>query len=165
MKRFLPLVFAAFAGSGLAAFAAPQAAPPKPRDAAEATVRALDVLCVSPAGRDISMPHGFEYWGTFSEFATAEGDLEVRPGGACGLTYRGTGAGAEAVSAAIDHWADSRGMERPAALRMDRYVRYGAGTVEWRFVPSAAADTGIVEITYWPESIRARPEKAATTCS
>ena len=146
MKR-LVLAAALIVGLSSAALAHPS------MTSAEALVRALDVLCVAPPGRDVSMSQGFEYWGTFSEFATAEGDLEVRPGGACGLTYRGTEAGAEAVSAAIDQWADARGMERPAALRMDRYVRYGAGTVEWRFVPSAAADTGIVEITYWPESI------------
>lgn len=124
-----------------------------PMTPAEAVVRALEVLCVTPPGRDVSMAEGFEYWGAFSEFATAEGDLDVRPGRPCGMTYRGAEAGADAVIAAIERWADGRGMGSSAVVWRDHGARYDAGTVEWRIIPSAAADTGIVEITYWPASL------------
>lgn len=156
MKSLAPIA-AALLGLGLAAFAAPQVscgcAPPRPETLGQATVVALEVLCVTAPGRDVSVEHGFEYWGDFSEFETDEGALEVRPGPSCTLTYLGAQAGAQEVIQAIDLWADARHMEHPAGLQLDGGVRYGNGLVEWRIVQSPATATQTVKIDYWPASI------------
>ena len=156
MRSLAPIV-AALLGLGLAAFAAPQVscgcAPPRPETLSQATVVVLEVLCVTAPGRDVSVEHGFEYWGDFSEFETDEGALEVRPGPTCTLTYLGTQAGADDVIQAIDLWADARHMEYPSWLRIDNGARYGNGEVEWRIVPSAASDIQTVTIVYRPPSI------------
>lgn len=155
--RRLALIAAAGLGLSLAGFAAPRAscgcAPPPPEPLGQATVAALDVLCVTPPGRDVSVGQNFEYWGDFSEFETDDGALEVRPGPPCTLIYLGTQAGVREVITAVEQWADGRDMGHPAVVRMDWGVRYGRGEVEWRVLPSSREGTRAVEVTYSPESI------------
>lgn len=157
MKALVLAAASVVAGISLAAFAAPQAscgcAPPPPETLGQATVAALDVLCVTPPGRDVSAGQNFEYWGDFSEFETDDGALEVRPGPLCTIIYLGTETGVREVITAVEQWADGREMEHPAVLRADWGVRYGRGEVEWRILPSSRETTRAVEVTYTPESI------------
>ena len=163
-----PSLFAASAltlGLSLTAFAAPQSAcgcgPLLPRSVAKAVDPALSVLCTAyPAGRAEdsvraeATEYGFAYWGTFSEFETAEGGLEVRPGAqpgdACALEAMVDRGGAGRIEQALTTWARTQGMRRETSRR---WSSVEAGRLEWtveRGGPGRMPD--VVRVTYAPPS-------------
>lgn len=158
MKALVLAAVSVVAGSSLAAFAAPQVscgcAPPQAETLAQATVVALESLCVREHRRDIAVAAGFEYWGGFSEFEGADGALEVRPGRPCRLDYLGGRSGASEIEEGLTAWARHKGLAVRDGDDGVRIAEGSAGRLQWSVAsPPARRIIWTVEAVYSPPSI------------